>query len=155
MRVRKAEEVLCVSWERVKTSVRRMPQADSRYINVKRVAGPSVPFLPILDSGHDHAAERALQSAILVRDTELRIPDDLPQMVIRILEVPGVSSPECFARRLDDSCARARGLVHDVIDVLLAPDVMRECELGRTARSYGNAGRVRDILAFPESQLEP
>ena len=46
----------------------------------------------------------------------LRIPDNFPQMVVRILKVTRITAPECIVRSLDDSGPRRERFGHDCID---------------------------------------
>jgi hypothetical protein len=78
--------------------------------------------LPLIDSRG---------SSRLIPGKDLRVPDDFPKMRIRILEIACISSIERVLSRLDDHCACAAGLLHDLIDFVLAVDVMTNREIGR------------------------
>src|SRR5262245_17314691 len=82
----------------------------------------------------------------------LRIPRDLPDMAVRILEVAGVSSPEGLRRGLGDDCTGAPRLRHDRVDFGSGRYVLRQRELGRARRSPLEAGVVRDARAGPERE---
>src|SRR5690606_24840422 len=46
----------------------------------------------------------------------VRIPDDFPQVSVRVLKVAGVTAPEGMVCRLDDCSPRGRSFCHDCID---------------------------------------
>src|SRR3990172_4268128 len=65
----------------------------------------------------------------------LWIPNDLPQMLIRVLEVACIASPKCILGRLHDDCTCALGLRHDRINFGLGRNLMPHGKFGGTWRS--------------------
>src|SRR5690606_37975795 len=61
----------------------------------------------------------------------VRIPDDLPQLLVRSLEITRVAAPERRAGRLDESGAGGLGLRHHVIGLLFRGNVMPQRRTGR------------------------
>src|SRR5215468_9884168 len=82
------------------------------------------------------------------------IEHDLPEMAIRIGEVPGVAAPERLSRRLHDGPASLLRLLHDGIDFLLASNVVTDRELGAAARRLRQSGIVCETLPRPDRELE-
>lgn len=50
---------------------------------------------------------------------KLRVPSDLPQMVVRVFKVTCVTTPKCIVSLLYDNRARGFCLLHDGMDFLL------------------------------------
>src|SRR5688572_14153460 len=84
----------------------------------------------------------------------LRVPGDLPDVAVRILEAAGVTAPERVTRGPDDRCARTLRLVHDRVHFGLRGDVMADRELGCARRGQGKVRIVRDAPARPEGELQ-
>jgi hypothetical protein len=53
----------------------------------------------------------------LIRGQQLRVPDNLPEMPIRILKIAGVTTPEGRVGRFYDHGAGGLGLLHDIVDL--------------------------------------
>src|SRR5262245_32117006 len=108
----------------------------------------SVEILRVIATGVDRAP-------VSLFDHPLRIPGDLPQVSVRVLEVAGVTAPEGVTRRLYDDGTRGHRLVHHRIDFGLGSDVVPDAEL-RRARAAGRNPRVMgNALPRPERKLQP
>jgi hypothetical protein len=94
-----------------------------------------------------------LISGFLVFYCPLRIPHHLPQMLIGILKVARVTTPEGVLSRLYDNGASAFRLLHHCIDFCLRRDVMSECEFSGTWVALRKAGIEGDALAWPDRKL--
>jgi hypothetical protein len=84
----------------------------------------------------------------------LRVPYNLPEMAVGILEVARVASPERLVRGLDDDRTCAFGLSHDRIDFFPGRNIVPESELSGARPSQRYAGVVSNALARPDSQLQ-
>src|SRR6266487_4059846 len=62
---------------------------------------------------------------------QLRIPDDLPEMLIRVLKVACIAAPEGLLRWLDNACSCAPGLLHHGINLGSGGDIMSKGDVGR------------------------
>lgn len=82
------------------------------------------------------------------------IPDDFPQMTIRVLEVAGITAPKCGLRFLDYLRARLSCLLHDTIDFFLAADVVTDRELSGTLRALANSCVMSNVASRPERELQ-
>src|SRR5262245_50440485 len=89
-----------------------------------------------------------------VQESPLRVPCDLPQMLVGILEVTGIAAPERVVGRLHDRCSRCLRLLHDRVHLGLRSDVVPERELGRARPPGRYPGIVRNARARPERELE-
>src|SRR5688500_10635099 len=69
-----------------------------------------------------------------IRREESRIPDDLPDMPVRILEITGIASIERVLRLLENGCAGFARLLHHLIDLAFARDVVADRKTRRAAR---------------------
>ena len=67
---------------------------------------------------------------VLFRWDELRIPHNLPQVTVRIGEVPCVPSPESLMRRTNDRCTSCGSSSHDGIHLGSGCYVVPDRELG-------------------------
>ena len=85
----------------------------------------------------------------LLRDLELRIPNDLPQVIVWILKVTGVPSPEGDMRGFNNLGASSPCLRHDRVDLFLRADIMANGDFGWAAGGSGDASVVRDAVARP------
>src|SRR4051812_2833104 len=59
----------------------------------------------------------ASEAAELERREQRGVPDDFPEVSVRVLEVAGVAAPERVARLLDDRRVRALGAGHHGVDL--------------------------------------
>src|SRR5262245_19595350 len=82
------------------------------------------------------------------------IEHDLPEMPIRIGDVPDVAAPERLLRRLHDGRASLLRLLHDGVDFLLASHVVADRELGAAARGLRESGIVCETVPRPDRELE-
>src|SRR5690242_3983932 len=64
-------------------------------------------------------------------DVDVRVPDDLPDMAVRVVEIAGIAAERAVARRVGDCRPGSRGLRHDRIDLFPRTDVVAEAELDR------------------------
>src|SRR5690606_28502954 len=83
----------------------------------------------------------------------VRIPDDFPQVPVRILEVAGVAAPERVGGRLDDPRPGAGRPSHHGVDIRARPDVVPEAETCRRRFRDGQTGVEGEVL--PAEQREP
>jgi len=80
------------------------------------------------------------------------IPDDLPQMTIRVLEITGVASPKCIVGSFDDLCTCSFRLLHHHVNFFFAADIMTDGKLGRAMRGFGEVRVMSNILARPNGK---
>src|SRR5215211_6100317 len=90
----------------------------------------------------------------LLRDGELRIPQHLPEVAVRVLEVASVAAPEGVVGPFYDACARRAGLLHHGVDFLAAVNVVAEAELRRAALGLRDAGIPREVASLPDGEDE-
>jgi hypothetical protein len=64
-----------------------------------------------------------------------RIPNDLPQVSVRILKIAVIPAPKCILTRLDDPCPRLPCRLHHFVDLVLAVYQMADAEFGGASRS--------------------
>lgn len=84
---------------------------------------------------------------------ELWIPNNLPEMSVRVLEVTGITAPEGVLGRLDDDCASSLCFGHHRIDLCLGCDVVTERKLGRARMADGKPSVMGQTLPWPASVL--
>src|SRR5690242_628552 len=60
-----------------------------------------------------------------------RVPDDLPEVAIRVAEVSGVDTPRTIVRALGEGCPRLFRTREQCIDLLPGGDEVTEAELAR------------------------
>ena len=89
-----------------------------------------------------------------LRERPLRIPGNLPEMLIGILKVPGIAAPKRVAGWLDDPCPRAHCLFHHRIHFVPGGNIMPEGKLSRSRRAEWEPGIMRKACAWPECELE-
>ena len=79
------------------------------------------------------------------------VEDDLPQVIVGILEVAGIAAPEGLLRGLDEAGAGSNRLAHHRIHFLFAADIVANGKFRRAARSAGNS-RIMGDVAAPEKR---
>ena len=72
------------------------------------------------------------------------IPNHLPQMAVRIVEIPGVAAVKCVPGRLDDHGAGAAGLIHHFVDFLAIGHIVADGERRRADRPSWKACIMSD-----------
>lgn len=75
-------------------------------------------------------------------------------MLIRVLEVAGVSTPESIASGLRDDGARFLRLIHHRVDFGFGSDVVPDAELGRAPAPHRHSDVVREARPRPERELQ-
>src|SRR5690606_14065352 len=83
-----------------------------------------------------------------------RIPNHLPEVTVRILEVARVAAPEGLVRGPYDPRAGRGRFRHDGIDLFARADVVAERHLRRTPRPLLETGVVRNAFPGPEREAE-
>ena len=86
----------------------------------------------------------------LIRYLHSWIPDDLPQMTVGILEIPGVASPKRILGRLDNRGPRSSRLLHHRVDFFFAADIVADGELGRAVSGFVEGRVMSDIISGPQ-----
>ena len=99
-------------------------------------------------------AQTVLTRGRSVRGNEGGVEYDLPEMAVGILEISRVTAPKRLSCGLDEACAGADGLLHHLIDLLLAADVVADREFGCAAGRKGEPCVVCDVVAVEEGELE-
>ena len=84
----------------------------------------------------------------------MRVPGDFPEVAIRVGEVAGVAAIKGVLRFFEDVCPGFSGLFHEIVDGLLAGDVVGEGEFGGAAGLQGDVGVPGDIFSGPKAELE-
>src|SRR5690606_18118512 len=80
----------------------------------------------------------------------LRIPDNFPDMAVRVLKIAGIAAPESVVRRLDDGSTRGGGGRHHSIHLRPGRNIVPERHFRRAVRAERKAGIVRDAAARPQ-----
>ncbi len=81
-------------------------------------------------------------------------------MVVRVLEIAGITAPERLLRRFDQSSAGSDGLFHHGIDFSFRRDIVTNREFGRAAPGLrypcvmGNIGPCKKREFQPTLQIE-
>ena len=83
------------------------------------------------------------------------IPDYLPQMLVGILEVASISTPERLMGWFDDDSTGFTRLIHGRINFLPRCDVMPQRELGGADTSHRKSRIMCNALARPNRELQP
>src|SRR5437870_2780716 len=76
---------------------------------------------------------------VSVNNLNVRVPRDLPQVATGILKITGVAAPECLSSRLDDRGTGAPGLIHHLVHLRFAADVVPEGEFSGARRLFWDA----------------
>src|SRR5262245_6924708 len=96
---------------------------------------------------------RVPRRSALVARQHLRMPNDFPQMTVRVLEVAGVTTPESVLSRLDHDGTRLLRLRHHSINFFPRPDVVPEGELCGAWVAQRQTCILGEALARPNCQL--
>src|SRR3954452_21288615 len=91
------------------------------------------------------ATERRIAPVRSVFRQELRIPDDVPDMSIRILEIAGIPAIERLLGGLDNNGASPASLLHEFVDLVSSLDIVPDRERRRASSGLRKSGVVGDI----------
>src|SRR5204862_5531790 len=83
-----------------------------------------------------------------------RVPDDLPEVSVRIAEVPRVDPPGTLVRLVGQRRAGSFGLGEQPVD-LLAADEVPDAELTRAGGAEPGVGVLLQVLAAVDGEREP
>src|SRR5690242_13770445 len=83
------------------------------------------------------------------------VPDNFPDVTVRILEVPSVTTEACFTGRLDDFSSSPGSLSHHLVNFFARHNVVPDGEGGRTNWRFRFSRVVSDIVLGPNCEPQP
>ena len=85
----------------------------------------------------------------------LRVPGDLPQVAVGVVEVAGIAAPEPVAGGVRDDGAGGRGLAHHRVDLFLGGDIVADRDGTQPAGGRGDPRFLGERCAGIERQDQP
>src|SRR5215207_3275583 len=83
------------------------------------------------------------------------VPDDFPDMTVRISEIAGVATEESVAGGVSDGCSGPCCLSHDVVDFRFGTDIVRQGDSAGLDLGKRNVGLHGERSLWPKRQNQP
>src|SRR5215207_3822054 len=94
-------------------------------------------------------------SVYLLLRFQFGVPDDFPDMIVRISEIAGVATEEAVAGGVGNGCSGPCSLGHDVVDFLFGTNIVRQHDPAGADLGKRNVGLRGEGFLWPERQNQP